>query len=216
MINYENPGQEPKGDHLATPEEVKSAMDALNDGKEAVVADDMDTPPVADAGVTEQEVSDAVSALNGEGGESIKSAESSAVLGLAKTEKAKPEQAGQVESKENVGVAGASVVEAKEKPERATKTTESNPEALGRIRESLKRSSERPLRLRKEPMMAIPFFQMTGQQEKAKPSSSKEVEESYQICEVCKGKGRRWFFFRCRVCDGTGRIVTNKRVKVTK
>ena len=40
-------------------------------------------------------------------------------------------------------------------------------------------------------------------------------EEKYKMCERCKGKGKVWFFFKCGVCGGTGRVVAARRIERT-
>ena len=57
--------------------------------------------------------------------------------------------------------------------------------------------------------LSINTGKQNGNSIEAKQASS--TERKYAICEACKGSGIRWFIFNCRVCRGTGRIVTGER-----
>lgn len=47
------------------------------------------------------------------------------------------------------------------------------------------------------------------------PVASHEEKVQYGPCEVCKGSGKRFFFFKCRQCGGTGRVKVSKSTKQT-
>lgn len=46
-----------------------------------------------------------------------------------------------------------------------------------------------------------------------RPRSTEAAEERYKMCEQCKGTGKRWFFFKCPVCKGSGRVLAARRVE---
>ncbi len=46
------------------------------------------------------------------------------------------------------------------------------------------------------------------EEEEKERHRSFETYQEFKPCEVCKGKGRRWFFFKCPVCGGAGAVVT--------
>ena len=47
-------------------------------------------------------------------------------------------------------------------------------------------------------------------------SHSQKVETKHKLCERCGGTGRRYFFFRCGVCRGTGAVVASQSVQTSQ
>jgi DnaJ-class molecular chaperone len=90
---------------------------------------------------------------------------------------------------------------------------------LERVREELRVATEKP-KIDRKPRQALYGMGIgAGRSERTRggsSGSSHEVEQSYQICPNCKGKGRIWFIFKCGVCSGLGRIVTKHREKVSR
>lgn len=46
-------------------------------------------------------------------------------------------------------------------------------------------------------------------------SSIHERNVRYKTCERCLGSGKRFIFFRCRMCRGTGRVAVGESEKIT-